>query len=376
MKLNEFKVERLFVRSDESLNLELSDSTCQGFDMKYLLEIADDECRKMWENLHIGHTDFRGHPKLRAAISRRYKKIGPDNIIETTPEEGTFIVLNSMLDAGDEVIVMQPVMPSLHEIPRAIGCKIIPWKLEATNWGWKLDVEFLNETISPKTKMIIMNVPNNPTGYAPVQTELHRIAQIAEKTGTWVFSEESYRGLERDPGAIISSMADVYHRAVTVGGLTRNGFAGLGVGWIISQNNTVLADALAYKDYISLCPNAVSEILAIIFFRNIQEITLRNRKIIQKNVELAEAYFKNYHKWFEWTPPDAGSTAFPKLLGDRQVSDFCRRCIKDAGLMIIPDMLFSVNLNRFRIGFGRDTFGRGLAKFSNFVDDYMKRKDE
>jgi aspartate/methionine/tyrosine aminotransferase len=118
----------------------------------------------------------------------------------------------------------------------------------------------------------------------------------------------------------------------------------------------------------------VSEILAIIFFRNIQEITLRNRKIIQKNVELAEAYFKNYGEWFKWTPPDAGSTAFPKLLGDRLVSDFCRRCIKDAGLMIIPDRLFSVNLNRFRIGFGRDTFGLGLAKFSDFVDDYMRHE--
>ena len=68
--------------------------------------------------------------------------------------------------------------------------------------------------------------------------------------------------------------------------------------------------------------------------------------------------------------------AFPKLLGDRLVSDFCERCIKDAGLMIIPDRLFSVNLNRFRIGFGRDTFGRGLAKFSHFVDDYMRRNNE
>lgn len=376
MKLNEFKVERLFARSDKNIDLGLSDSTCQGFDMKYLLERADDECLKMWENLHVGHTDFRGHPKLRAAISRRYKKIGPEDVIETTPEEGTFIVLNSILGAGDEVIVMEPAMPSLHEIPRAIGCKVIPWKLEATDWGWKIDVEFLNGAISPKTKMIIMNIPNNPTGYAPVQTELYRIAQIADKMGTWVFSEESHRGLERDPGATISSMADVYPRAVSVGGLTRNGFAGLGVGWIVSQNDTVLSDFLAYKDYISLCPNAASEILAIIFFRNIQEITLRNRKIIQKNVELAEAYFKGNGEWFEWTPPDAGSTAFPKLLGDRLVSDFCVRCVKDAGLLIIPDRLFSVHLNRFRIGFGRDTFGLGLAKFSNFVEDYMKRKDE
>jgi aspartate/methionine/tyrosine aminotransferase len=325
----------------------------------------------MWERLHLGYPDFRGHPKLREAIARRYRAIGPDDLVEVSPEEGTFIALNTMLDAGDEVIVMEPAMPPLHEIPRAIGCNVVPWRLEATEWGWKLDMDFLSENISSKTKMIILNIPNNPTGYAPVLTELQRIAQIADRAGAWIFSEESFRGMERDPAAIIPPMADVYNRAISLGGISRNGFAAMGVGWLATQNHTAVSNFLSYKDYTSLCPNAMSEILAIIFFRNIQEITLRNRKIIVENIELAEAFFKSRKKWFEWTPPNAGSTAFPKLDPSRKSSDFCNRAMKDAGLMIVPDRLFSVDLNRFRIGYGRRNFGPALAKFSDFTDSYM-----
>jgi len=370
MKLNEFKVERMFVLKREGIDYELGSSSCEGFEIKDLLERADADCLKMWENLYLGYSDFRGHPKLRESIARRYKAIGPDDIVEVSPEEGTFIALNTMLDAGDEVIVMEPVMPSLYEIPRAIGCDVIPWRLEATEWGWKLDTEFLNDAISSKTKLIVLNIPNNPTGFAPVLADLQRIAQIADRAGAWIFSEESFRGMERDPGAIIPTMADVYNRAVSLGGISRNGFAAMGVGWLATQNRTAVSKFLAYKDYTSLCPNAMSEILAIIFFRNIQEITLHNRKIIIENIELAEAFFKERKDCFEWTPPDAGSTAFPKLDPAFKSSDFCSHAMKDAGLTIIPDRLFSVNLNRFRIGYGRRNFGLSLAKFSDFVDSY------
>jgi aspartate/methionine/tyrosine aminotransferase len=201
--------------------------------------------------------------------------------------------------------------------------------------------------------------------------ELHRIAQIADQFGTWIFSEESFRGMEIDPGAIIPPMADVYNRAVSLGGMSRNGFSAVGLGWLAAQNHTRIADFLAYKDYTSLCPNAMSEVLALIFLRNIQEITLRNRKIIQRNLELATAFFKERPETFEWTPPDAGSTAFPKMASAYNANDFCTRAKKEAGLMIVPDRLFSVNMNRFRIGYGRSNFGVALAKFSDFVDAYV-----
>ena len=168
-------------------------------------------------------------------------------------------------------------------------------------------------------------------------------------------------------------MADIYHRAISLGSVCRVGFSALRLGWLATQDEALISDFMTYKDYTSPNPNPISEILGLIFFRNIQSITLRNKKIIEHNFELAEGYFKGLPDIFEWNPPDAGSTAFPKLDSAYDSDDFCESATKDAGLVLIPDKLFSVDMNRFRIGFGRRDFGASLVKFSNFVDSYIAK---
>ena len=371
MKLNVNQVERLFASRGEGLDYLLATSTCEGFDINYLLEKADKECLEMWNTLHLGEVNFGVRKKLREAIARRYKAIEPENIVEASPEEGVLIALSTMLSPGDEVIVMEPTMPSLHEIPRAIGCEVIPWTLNPTEWGWKIDTDFLKNTISPKTKLLILNFPNNPTGCMPPIGELQRIAQIADSVGCWIFNEETLRGMEHDPGATTPRMCDIYNRAVSLGSMCRNGFAALGLGWLATQNDTLISDFLAYKDYTSPSTNPMSEVLGLIYFRNIQSITLRNKEIIEHNLHLVEGYFESRKEIFEWTPPDAGSTAFPKMNSAYSSNDLCTHAMKDIGMLLVPDRLYSVNMNRFRIGYGRRDFGVSLVKFSDFVDKYV-----
>jgi len=372
MKLNANQVERLFAERREDLDYMLATSMCDGFDIKDLLGMADDECLEVWKSLKLGEMNYAVSKKLRETIARRYRKIKPENLVEVSPEEGVLIALNTMLDPGDEVIVMEPVMPQLREIPRAIGCKIIPWRLDPTEWGWKLDIDFLENTISSNTKLIVLNFPNNPTGCLPSEGQLQHIAQIADGVGCRIFCEESLRGVEHDPAGMIPQMADIYDRAVSLSSLRRNGFAALGLGWLATRDAALLLDFHAYKDFTSHCPNPMSEALGLMFFRNIQSITLRNKKIIDHNLKLAEGYFKNCPGLFEWTPPDAGWTAFPKLDARYDSYDFCMSAVEDAKLMLVPDRFYSVNMNRFRIGYGRRDFGASLVKLSDFADRYAR----
>ena len=373
MKLNVNQVERLLAIRKEGLNYQLATSTCEGFDIKYMLEIADKECLEMWENLRLGEKNFRANKQLNEAIARRNKTMKTENIVKVSPEEGVIMVFATLLKPGDEVIVMEPTMPSLHEIPRAMGCKVIPWKMDPTEWGWELDTGFLKNTISSKTKLLVLNFPNNPTGCAPSTGKLQRIAQIADGVGCWIFSEESFRGMEHDPAGISPRMADIYPRAVSLGSICRIGFSSLRLGWLAAQDKALVSDFLTFKDYTSPYPNPISEILGLIFFRNIQSITLRNKKIIEHNFELAEGYFKGNSEIFEWNPPDAGPTAFPKLNSAYDSDDFCESAMTDAGLVLVPDKMFSVDMNRFRIGFGRRDFPVALVNFSNFVDGYIAK---
>lgn len=376
MKLNEFQLERLFAHFGPKAKHMLSATACESCSMKEILKMADPECKKLWDNLDMGYTDYRGHVKLREAItSEHYKTLSADDVLECVPEEGIFIFMNTMLDAGDEVIALQPSLPSLHEIPRALGCSVIPWLLEAKDWGWKLDLDFLLRNISPKTKMIILNIPNNPTGFMPTLTDIYRIAEIADRFGAFVFSEETYRGMEHDPGAELPSVADIYSRAVSLGGVNKLGLAGSRVGWLASQNRSVIGKCLAYKDYTTLCPSSSSEILALIALRNNRTLVARSHKIILENLDLARGFFESKPEWFQWIEPNGGSTAFPKLMSPFKVGELSDRAMQDAQIMLVPDRPFGINQNRFRLGFGKRDFGQALASFTDFMEKYAVQKN-
>ena len=369
MKIKEFKLERLFARYKAQTKYTFSQTACEFCTMQEILDMADDECKNLWNNLSLGYTNSMGFPLFREAVSRRYTSIRQSDILEVIPEEGIFIFMNTMLDPGDEVIVMQPSLPSLFEIPRSLGCKIIRWPLEITSWGWRLDLDFLAENISPKTKMLIMNIPNNPTGYIPVKTEMDRILSMADKMGTWVFCEETYRGMEHDPAAALPSLADMYSRATVIGGLNKYGLPGTRMGWLVTKNRQVLSDCSIYKDYTTLCSNAPGEVLATIAMRNADALLQRNHKIVLENLAIAEAFFKKHKNMFMWIQPNGGATAFPKLLPPFDVTDMCEKAMNEKELFIIGERAFGLNTNNFRIGLGRRDFSKTLAVFSELVDE-------
>lgn len=367
MKLREFQLERFFAKYHSSSKHMLSASSCESVPMQEIIDMADSECKALWENLKLGYTDTSGCRLLRDAVANRFTTIRHSDILELVPEEGIFIFMNVLLDPGDEVIVMQPCLPSLYELPRALGCKIIRWPLEISSWGWKLDTNFLAENISPKTKLIVLNIPNNPTGCIPVRTETEKILNLADKMGTWVFCEETYSGMEHDPGAALPSLADQYTRATIVGGLNKYGLPGTRIGWLITKNRQLLSECSVYKDYTTLCNNGPGEILATIAMRNANTLLKRNHEIILKNLVIAQKFFKKHKKLFQWIQPDGGATAFPRLLPPNDMMDICNRAMDEKELLIVCDRNFDVSNNHFRVGLGRRDFADALKLFEELI---------
>lgn len=372
MKIKEFKLERLFARYSSKAKYRLSQSACEYCTMQEILDMADEECKKMWDELVLGYTDQTGFEPLREAVAKRFTTIRPSDILELAPEEGIFIFMNTLLDPGDEVIVMQPCLPSLYEIPRALGCKIIKWPLQETAWGWNLDFNFLAENISPNTKLLVLNIPNNPTGFIPVKTEMDRILNLADRMGTWVFCEETYRGMEHDPAAALPSLSDMYPRATTIGGLNKFGLPGTRIGWLVTKNKNILENCSAYKDYTTLCNNAPGEILATIAMRNATDLLQRNHTIVLDNLNLAEKFFKKHKKILHWIQPNGGSTAFPQLKRPFDVTEMCEKAMNEKELLIIGERAFGLDTNNFRLGLGRRDFKEALGVFSEIIEDMEK----
>jgi len=360
MRLPPFKLERYFAEYEFKVRHLLSASDCESLALPDLLALADAEARELWEHLWLGYTESEGHPLLRGEIARLYREITPERVLVAVPEEAIFISMNGLLDPGDEVIVTWPAYQSLAEVAAAIGSQVVRWPLLLRDGAWKLDAEALSRLITPRTRMVVVNFPHNPTGYQPSRPEWDAIIEVVRGAGAVLFSDEMYRELEYDESARLPSACDRYERAITLSGLSKSfGLPGLRIGWLATQDRDLLTKAARIKDYTTICSGAPSEILGVIALRARETIVNRNVEIVRHNLDLARDFFGARPEAFEWLSPMAGPVAFPRLRLPVTALEYAQQCLETRGAMVAPGEMFDMP-GHFRVGLGRKSLGAAL----------------
>ncbi len=360
MQLRTFALERYFAKYEFRAKHLLSASDCESMALPDLLALADAETREMWEHLWLGYTESQGHPLLRLEIARLYAGLSAENVLVAAPEEAIFVLMHALLWQGDEMVVTWPAYQSLEEVARSIGCKVVRWELAATNGTWQLDVDELRRLITPRTKLVVVNFPHNPTGYLPTRDAWQRIVPTVSERGATLFSDEMYRWLEYDDGQRLPSACEVYEKAVTLCGLSKSfGLPGLRMGWLATRDGSLLKRAGEIKDYTTICSSAPSEALAIMGLRAKAKIVSRNLEIVKSNLALAERWFTERGREFEWLPPTAGPVAFPRLRSSMSALEFAENAVREQGVMVAPGEMFGFG-GHFRVGLGRRRFGEAL----------------
>jgi len=368
MNLRPFKLERYFVKYEFSAKYLLSSSDCDGLSQSELLNLADDETRSLWEKLTLGYTESLGHPLLRDEISKLYQGITADDCLVVVPEEGIYVALNSILRKGDHAICTFPGYQSLYEVAEGLGCEVTGWEPEEEN-GWRFDPGFLEHTIRPNTRLVIVNFPHNPTGYLPSKEDYERIVESARKRGLYLFSDEMYRFLEYGSDCRLPSACEVYDRAISLCGMSKTfGMAGARIGWLVTRDRSLLARMAAFKDYTTICGSAPSEVLAIIALRAKDAIISRHLARIGRNIGLLDRFFVEYQDMFEWIRPRAGTIAFPRLKGKLGALDFCQTVAKEANIMLLPSTVYDYDDRHFRVGFGRENMPEALGRFRECLE--------
>jgi aspartate/methionine/tyrosine aminotransferase len=377
MPINPFKLERYFARYEFSVKFLLSSSDCESLTLAELLEMASPASRELWAGLKLSYTESQGHPLLREAVAGLYTGILPENVLIAVPEEAIFVAMQTLLAPGDHVIAVSPAYQSLTEIAVSLGCTVTPWRLEAASGGWRLNLETLSASLTEKTRLLVLNFPNNPTGFLPTRAEFDAILALARRHGLTVFSDEMYRLLEPDSALRLPSVAEVYENGVALSGLSK-AFAlpGLRMGWLTTQKPELIQRWLAFKDYTTICHSAPSEILALMALENTERITARNREIIRENLAAAETFFAVYADWFEWLPPQAGSIAFLRWQGRGPVEQFCDELVQAEGVLLVPGSLFDFPGGYVRVGLGRKNFREGLEHLAAYLDAAVLKTSE
>ncbi len=358
-----FKLERYFDRYEFSAPYLLSASDCESLRLDELLAMADGETRPLWDKLGLGYTESPGHPLLRAEIAAQYQGVTPDDVLVMAPEEGIYIFMRTFLSPGDEVVAVAPAYQSLHEVARAVGCNVVPWPLALTENGWQADLDRLERLLTPRTRLLVLNFPHNPTGCLLSQQELDTILAMAQRLGITVFSDEMYRLLEQDPARRLPAVCEAYELGVSLSGMSKvYGLPGLRIGWLATKAPGLRARWQHYKDYTTICSSAPSEILALIGLRARERLVERSLAIIRPNLALAEACFARHSQHFRWLPLQAGSVAFPQWTGPGPVDRFCQEMVDRQGVMVLPGSQFDYPGQHFRLGLGRRSFPQALAR--------------
>lgn len=370
MPIEPFLLERYFAKYEFKVKFLMSSSDCESISMTELIQMAAPESLDLWHGLKLGYTESQGHPLLRTEVSGIYQHIPAGNVLIAAPEELIFIVMQTLLEKDDHIVVVSPAYQSLYEIARSKGCDVTPWKFLPGENGWKLDLGQLESSITNRTRMLVLNFPHNPTGYTIPLQELESIIELVRRNGLYIFSDEMYRLLEYDPASRLPSVCDLYERGISLYGLSK-AFAlpGLRLGWLATQENSLMERWITYKDYTTICNSAPGEILGMIALQNKEWIIHRNLNIILENLEHVRRFFTEHEDKFSWFNPLAGSVAFPEWIGGGSVEQFCQGVIEQQGVMLVPGNLFGFPGNHFRIGLGR----RNLPEALENVGEYLKK---
>lgn len=394
MQIAPFKLEQYFAKHEFTAKYMLSSSDCDGFPMEHILQQATAEELELWNNLTLGYTEGLGSPFLREAICRFYSSAKPENVLVASPGELSFILMNVLMSGKEKhhAVVVSPAYQSLYQVLESLNCDISYWKPREADTSadcgsacgergecsaaWNYDVADLKRLVREDTRLIVINFPHNPTGAYLTPGQLNEIVEIARSCGAYLYSDEMYRELIIKEGVeTLPPVSDIYEKGISLWGTAKSfGMAGLRTGWFVSQDRELLKKIHSFKDYLSICSSAPSEVLTTIALNHAEKFIGPNIEKIKGNV----AFFKEavdagklpfVEKFAE---PVAGSVAFVEInpskaaylldFEPRTALEFSDAIVEKYGIMTIPATMFETDGNYLRIGFGRENFKEVLEK--------------
>lgn len=336
------------------------------------------ECAKkaVIEALQAGdvhYTDINGTRALREAIARKYQKenrldVNPDTqvIVTAGASEALVITFLSVLEAGDEVIIPSPFFPAYTDQVALADGRVRPVPCRMEN-EFRLQVQDIRDAITDKTRILLINSPNNPTGAVLSREDLEEIAQLAREKDLLVISDECYeKFLYEGEHISIATLPGMAERTVTIGTASKTwSMTGWRIGWAIvppemkryaskcHQNLTTCVTSFAQAGVARAIDEADADVEAMI-----REYR-RRRDLVMSYLGRMEG--------IEAVTPHGAFYVFPciRKLGMSSF-EFCSYLLEEAGVSTVPGDSFLAE------GFFRIAYCRSYAE----VEEGMKRMEK
>jgi aspartate/methionine/tyrosine aminotransferase len=373
MQIEIFELERVQSLWENRVEFNLTESGVHPYTLNELLEEKDVAALA---DLRLGYGQTNGSIVLRESIAALYPGAGSSNVVVTNGSaEANFVAAWSTLDDGDEIVYMVPNYLQIRGISRAMGVTVRPLSLRA-ELGWQPDLDELDTLVTPRTKVIAICNPNNPTGMTLSDEAMNAIVSAAQRCGAWLFVDEVYRGAELD-GKDSASFWGRYDRLVITGGLSKAyALPGLRLGWLVGPAEFIEA-AWARTDYTSIAPGILSDEVARFALQPSLRASIleRNRSLLRDNLATLQAWMAEQPVEMTLTPPKAGGMAFVRYHLDMNSTELTTRLREEKSVLIVAGDCFGLD-GYLRIGFGADPeyLHRGLERIGEFLDECRSQR--
>jgi aspartate/methionine/tyrosine aminotransferase len=287
--------------------------------------------------------------------------------------------------------MMVPNFMQAWGLGRAFGAEMKAWPLIAPaeggdagqrraeavrgEGGWRIDIDALERATSTRTKLIVICNPNNPTGARFEAGDLDRIAEIADRHGSWILSDEIYRGAERDGRETATSWGRSDRVIVTSGLSKAYGLPGLRIGWIVGPPSRI-ASLWSYHDYTTIAPGALNDALALRAFepRTRQRLLDRARGILNRNYPIIASWLDDRDGGFSYVAPDAGAIVYARYHYAINSTEFVTRLRREKSVLVVPGDHFGMD-RYLRLGFGEtpEHLRAGLERLGDAIADFGLR---
>lgn len=326
----------------ETINLGIGRPFCKT--PEYIKKAAIDAIN----NDETYYSSNYGIKALRNEISKRYSKGNFNNALVTIgAAEGIYLVMRSLLEAGDEVLIPNPGYLAYEPIGRLTGatCKFY----ELTE-NYQLSFESISNNISDHTKMIIINNPGNPTGVAFKEKDLEKLVQLANEKGIIILSDEAYQGLNYS-GNRVKSLYDFNHddNVIAISSVSKEfSMTGWRIGWIYG-NQGFIDEMVKHHLLMNSCASTISQYAALEGLKNNKGIVINQLK---KNKNIMASFLEKI-KHIKYVHTEAGLYYFIDVSFYGNDDEITMELLKQKNVLVIPGSAFgSKGKGHLRLSFG------------------------
>jgi aspartate/methionine/tyrosine aminotransferase len=305
------------------------------------------------DSLQRGETFYAhnlGLPELREAVaaytSKLHRSVTADRIAITSGGvNALMLAVQALVDAGDEVVAVTPVWPNLTAQPVIMGAKLKRVSLKPVNGAWTLDLPELLSAITHATRLLIVNAPNNPTGWTLSRAEQQAILEHCRNTGTWILADEVYERLyyPESSNACAPSFLDVAlseDRLVVAHSFSKSFLmTGWRLGWLVMPPSMTrhMGKLLEFN---TSCASVFTQRAALVALERTDEVTPRIVGHLKTCRDTLVPLLQALPQVRVQAAP-GGMYAFFMLEGYPDSLDAAKRLVAEAGLGLAPGNAFA-----------------------------------